>query len=57
MDEPKCPAKRSPINPQFPPRQCYERCARYEYAVHLSGREWIAPKIQGSECPNYKEKT
>lgn len=48
-----CPSKRSHINPSRPPRVCVERCARYLYAAHLSGGEWIAPAIKGSECPNF----
>jgi hypothetical protein len=48
-----CPSKRSPINGVQPPRLCYATCARYEYAVHLSGRDWIAPKVSGGVCVNH----
>jgi hypothetical protein len=47
-----CPAKRSHLHPETPPRKCLN-CQRFQYAVHLTDAEWIAPKIKGSECPNY----
>jgi hypothetical protein len=52
-----CPSKRSHINPGMPPRKCYATCARYEYAVHLSGKEWIKPAIVEGKCPNWEAKT
>ena len=48
-----CPSKRSHINGVQPPRLCYGTCARYEYAVHLSGRDWIAPKVSEGKCENH----
>jgi hypothetical protein len=48
-----CPSKRSHINPTMPPRVCYATCARYEYAVHLSDKEWIKPAIVEGKCPNH----
>ena len=51
-----CPSKRSHINPGKPPRLCYLTCARYEYAVHLTDKEWIKPEIRVNECRNHVPK-
>ena len=52
MSEIKCPAKRSPIHPETPPRLCLE-CGNYEYAAHLKGVEWMKPAIELGRCPNH----
>lgn len=52
----KCPGKQSHLNPGKPPRRCYGTCARFEYAVHLTGREWIKPAIRVNSCPNHVPK-
>lgn len=51
-----CPSKRSPINGVQPPRLCYATCARYEYAVHLSGRDWMKPKVFEGKCENHVQR-
>jgi hypothetical protein len=48
-----CPSKRSHINPSKPPRVCYDTCALYEYAAHLTGRDWIKPEVSGGRCRNH----
>ena len=51
-----CPSKRSHINPGMPPRVCYGTCARYLYAAHLTGGEWIKPAIVEGKCKNHVQK-
>ena len=48
-----CPSKRSHINPALPPRVCFETCARFSYAAHLSGGEWLKPAIAYGKCENH----
>jgi hypothetical protein len=48
-----CPSKRSDINPSKPPRLCVETCGRYEYAAHLTGRDWIKPAVRFGKCENW----
>lgn len=51
-----CPGKRSHINAGRPSRVCYDTCARFEYAVHLTASEWLKPAIRAGECVNHVAK-
>lgn len=51
-----CPGKKSHINAGMPPRLCYGSCARYEYAAHLTGGDWMKPKVSEGKCENHVQR-
>ena len=51
-----CPSKASALHPNLPVRYCVDTCARYAYACHLSGDDWLKPRISGLSCINHVPK-